>query len=95
MTDAEVWMEIAEHMRGSGRIPDCGEYGPSHGLCDALTDMTHCGLIDGVQCMRLKHALAARYYKVSLTDYYWPRGRTTDRIRACEQLALACLENER
>lgn len=98
MTDYEVWMEIAEHMRGSGEIPtsECCAGGGIYGLCASIEDAYHAAVVGIEQEVRMKHALRSKYgHLVDGDRFFWPMGEIPPRIAACEALASDCLRAER
>lgn len=93
MTDFEVWMEIAEHMRRSRQIPDTQYAGPNEGLCGCLFDLGLLEVISAEQRRRLRDQLF-KAYPAAYRGFAWGPNVVPPRIRACEQLAKECLERE-
>lgn len=87
MTDAEVWLEIAEHMRGSGVLPTYDDL-DSYGLCNCLFSAKCAGIIDRDQEIRMESQLKNKFgggYRPGA--FFWKESITKPRIRACETLA--------
>ena len=91
MTDAEVWLEIAEHMRGSGELPTCS-CGHADGLCEAVNCACRAGVISTIQHAVMQQQLRKKFYPARSRPYWWPIGDIKSRIAACEQLARECMQ---